>query len=212
MRLRNIPNAQNYIDNEKKYYLSDPKKYVDFFNKKKPIYLEIGMGKGKFLIDNAIKNKNINYIGIEKEKNIVYLALKKVNELEIKLDNLKIIKSDASLLKDFFNKNTIDKIYLNFPDPWPKKRHTKRRLTFREFLNLYYDILKNDGQIELKTDQKNLYEFSKDEINNKTKLFKIIKSSIALNETTQNYVTTEYEEKFRKEGKNIYYLQLNKVK
>ena len=137
MRQRNIKNKKDIINNSK-YIISNPfelrGKWKSIFNNNNPIYLEIGMGKGKFLLENALKYPNINFIGIEKYDSIIALAIKKIEKYE--LNNLKLIRIDAYEINDIFNRE-IDKIYLNFSDPWPKPRHAKRRLTSPLFLNKY---------------------------------------------------------------------------
>ena len=186
MRIRNLKNKEdiikrsNYIVNNYEDYKSIWKKY---FKNNNPIYIEIGMGKGKFIYENAINNKNINYIGIEKYDNIIARAILKFDE---KLDNLCIIRCNALDVDKIFDKE-IDRIYLNFSDPWPKKRHHDRRLTSNIFLDKYEKVLKRDGSIFIKTDNSELYRYS---LSNLSKY--------------KDNIKTEYEEKFIKNGNNIY--------
>ena len=143
MRLKNVKGA-NEIIIKGKYYIQTPEenisKWNKIFNNNNPIYIEIGMGKGDFIIENAIKYPNINFIGIEKYDSVIVRAIQKSNELE--LNNLKIIRKDAININNIFKKE-IERIYLNFSDPWPKDRHAKRRLTSPIFLTKYDDIFKN---------------------------------------------------------------------
>ena len=212
MRLRFNKNATANIKSDKRYFYdvsSKIKIYPQdiFVNKQNPVYLEIGMGKGNFIINNAIQNPDINYIGLEKFDTVIWKAILKMHQYE--LDNLKIMSFDAIKINELFNKNTIDKIYLNFSDPWPKARHEKRRLTHPNFLEQYKTILKKDGLIEFKTDNDGLFTWT---INNvllaNPDKYQIIYQTTDLynelnNEYNQNNIATEYETKFHNAGKNI---------
>lgn len=202
MRLKNVKNAKDII-NSGKYYLSDIKKYKgnwnNYFNNNNPIYIEIGMGKGKFIIENAIKYPNINFIGIEKFDSVIARAIQKSNEYE--LDNLVLIRMDAIDVDSIFD-HEIDKIYLNFSDPWPKARHEKRRLTSRNFLEKYDNIFKKDKLIEMKSDNIDLFDFSISSLEEYG--YKIIYKTNNLSD--EDNILTEYEEKFR--NKNI---KINKL-
>ena len=202
MRLKNVKNAKDII-NSGKYYLSDIKNYKgnwnNYFNNNNPIYIEIGMGKGKFIIENAIKYPNINFIGIEKFDSVIARAIQKSNEYE--LDNLVLIRMDAIDVDSIFD-HEIDKIYLNFSDPWPKARHEKRRLTSRNFLEKYDNIFKKDKVIEMKSDNKDLFDFSISSLEEYG--YKIIYKTNNLSD--EDNILTEYEEKFR--NKNI---KINKL-
>ena len=160
MRLKNIKGASEKIL-KGKYFINNPSEYKGkwnkLFNNSNPIYIEIGMGKGKFIIKNAIENPNINYIGIEMYDSVILRAVEKTNDLE--LNNLYLIRMDARLINDIFNKE-MDLIYLNFSDPWPKERHAKRRLTSPIFLERYDSIFKNSKHIIMKTDNKDLFNYS----------------------------------------------------
>ena len=159
MRLKNIKGANEKVQNGK-YVINNPKdykgKWKELFGNDNPIHIEIGMGKGKFILDNAQSNPNINYIGIEMYDSVILRAVEKTNELE--LSNLYLVRMDATLIEEVFDKE-IDVIYLNFSDPWPKDRHAKRRLPSRQFLQKYDVILKKDGVLEFKTDNKDLFDF-----------------------------------------------------
>ena len=159
MRLRNVKNATNIV-NESNYVIKNPEEYIGnykkIFNNNNPINIEIGMGKGDFIIGMAKKYPDINFIGIEKYDSVIVRAIQKSNELEI--NNLKIIRVDANKLDQIFDKE-IDTIYLNFSDPWPKDRHSKRRLTSNIFLNIYDKIFKERKRIIMKTDNINLFNY-----------------------------------------------------
>ena len=170
MRLRNIPGAQDAIL-ESPYVIQQPESHKgsweNVFEKKQPIHIEVGMGKGRFLMDLARLHPEINYVGIEMYDSVLLRALQKRHELEengVVYSNLYFMRVDARLLPDIFDKGEVDKIYLNFSDPWPKARHAKRRLTSREFLARYDQILVPDGKVEFKTDNKGLFEFSLEEV------------------------------------------------
>ena len=155
MRLKNIKGASEKILLGK-YFINNPSDYKgrwnELFKNNNPIYIEIGMGKGNFIIKNALNNPNINYIGIEMYDSVILRAVEKTNELE--LNNLYLIRMDARLIEDIFDKE-VDLIYLNFSDPWPKDRHAKRRLTSPRFLEKYSNIFKNkNSQYQIKTDSK----------------------------------------------------------
>jgi len=177
-------------------------KWKKEFANSNPIYLEIGMGKGNFIINMAKAFPNINFIGLERNKTILVKALKKIQEDNIV--NIRIISNDAQKLLDIFKKGELDKIFLNFSDPWPKNKHFKRRLTYSSFLDLYDIILKKDSVIEFKTDNQNLFEFTIMEICNTKHEMKSI--SLDLHKTDEFNIMTEYEEKFSKKGNRIYKL------
>ena len=203
MRVRNNHNAKSelaqcnkYIEN--KEYLQ---KILKSFDKK--IAIEIGMGKGQFITNMSYKNSDIIYIGIEISKTVLNLAAKKIKRFEeenkINLSNLYIMSFDASELCNIFNNNQVDIIYLNFSDPWPKKKHEKRRLTNKNFLKIYKNILKKDGKIEIKTDNRCLFEYTILSITN-SKYFKINEIYLDLHKENIENVMTEYEEKFYTKG------------
>ena len=202
MRLKNVKGAKDIIVNGK-YYIDNPYDYKgrwnNYFNNNNPIYIEIGMGKGDFIIENAIKYPNINFIGIEKFDSVIVRAIQKSNELE--LDNLKLLRMDAMELDKVFNKE-IDLIYLNFSDPWPKDRHAKRRLTSPIFLNIYDKIFKNDKHIIMKTDNNDLFSYSLESLSSYG--YEIIyKTNDLHKEKDTNNIMTEYEKKFVSRGIKI---------
>lgn len=204
MRLKHIKNADIIINNSP-YLVKEPTKYKgnwnELFGNNNDIEIEIGTGKGKFIISKAIDNPNTNYIGIEKYDSPLVSAVKKLENLEIK--NLKLICFDALFIEELFDKE-ISKIYLNFSDPWPKKRHAKRRLSSTEFLKKYDNIFKSEKIIEMKTDNDDLYEYSIESFTNNG--YEVIK-------VDTNYFdkyTTEYEDKFIGLGKNINHIYVVK--
>ena len=204
MRLKHIKNAETIIY-DSSYLIKNPSDYKGKWNKlfdnDNPLYIEIGTGKGKFIIENAINNPNINYIGIEKYATPLVGAIKRLEGINI--NNLKFLCIDAYNINDIFDKE-VDLIYLNFSDPWPKKRHTKRRLTSPNFLEKYDLIFKNNKKIQMKTDNDSLYEYSVESLSNYG--YEIIK-------TDTNYFdkyTTEYEDKFISLNKNINYVYVVK--
>ena len=160
MRLRNDKRAKNILE-ESRYIILNPEenkgRWNSIFNNDKPIYIEIGMGKGDFIIGNAKKYPNINFIGIEMYDTVMSKAVKKAEKES--LDNLRLIRMDARLIEEVFD-HEIDLIYLNFSDPWPKNRNAKRRLTHERFLNRYENIFKDKKTIFMKTDNVHLFEFS----------------------------------------------------
>lgn len=199
MRLRNVKNAKEIIDSSE-LVISE-----NVFDNNHKLYIEIGCGKGDFIIENALRNPDINYIGIEKYESVLVRALQKVDIIP---PNLRFMCIDALTLSDYFNHN-VDQIFLNFSDPWPKKRHAKRRLTSPVFLDLYNKISRDSINIKMKTDNKYLFAYSIKEFNNNG--FYIEDISLDLPEDYENNVMTEYEKKFRKENVNINYVKVKKV-
>lgn len=208
MRLKHVKGADLTIK-EGKYYLDNPKEYKGvwskYFKNNNPINIEIGMGKGKFLIELAQNNPNINYIGIEKYDSVLVRAVQTSNELE--LNNLVLLRYDAQNITDLFD-HEISLLYLNFSDPWPKDRHAKRRLTSREFLTRYDSIFKGNKKIIMKTDNIDLFEFSLNSL--KEHGYNIDYISYDLHKDKENIITTEYEDKFTKMLIKINYLEASK--
>lgn len=208
MRRRNVRNAHERILKYENIILhpTDLLNINEMFEKSQPIHLEIGMGKGNFIIEHAKRNPHINYIGFEKYESVILQALVKLEELD--LPNLKLVCADASNLTKLFSENTIDKIYLNFSDPWPKVRHAKRRLTSPSFLNIYEYIAKKPTTIEFKTDNRGLFEYSLVTFNENK--YKFNELSLDLHKDKEDIITTEYEDKFSSMGNPIYYVQVEK--
>ena len=201
MRLKNVKGANDIII-KGKYYVDNPYQYKGNWNKlfdnNNPIYIEIGMGKGNFIIENAKRYKDINFIGIEKYDSVIVRAIQKSNDLE--LDNLKIIRIDANKLNEVFDKE-IDTIYLNFSDPWPKDRHAKRRLTSPIFLDIYDNIFKDKKSIIMKTDNIDLFNYSIDSLTSHG--YDIIYKTNNLDCLNEDNIMTEYESKFYNKGIKI---------
>ena len=210
MRLRNVPGAKDAIL-ECDWVIDEPEKFKgkweSVFGEKRPLFLEVGMGKGRFLMDMARLHPERNFIGIEMYDSVLLRALQKREELEEQgesFSNLVFIRVDARLLPEIFEKGEADKIYLNFSDPWPKARHAKRRLTSREFLARYDKILVPDGKVEFKTDNKDLFEFSLEEVKEAGWNLEAFTFDLHHNEEmVQGNVMTEYEEKFSSMGNPI---------
>ena len=202
MRLKHVKGANEIIE-KGKYYVEDATNYMgkwkEVFQNDNPIYIEIGMGKGDFIIENALRYPNINFIGIEKFDSVLVRAIQKSNELEI--DNLKLVRLDANYIDTIFSKE-ISLIYLNFSDPWPKERHAKRRLTSPIFLEKYDKIFKSNAEIIMKTDNNPLFEYSKESIENFGYQIKSITRDLYQEYISQN-IKTEYEKKFVKLGVKI---------
>ena len=209
MRLKHVKNADKVVKSGV-YYISNPKEKKGSWNKvfgnDNPIYIEIGMGKGDFITQNALKFPDINFIGIEMYDSVMIRAVQKSNELE--LDNLKLVKIDATFIEEVFDKE-IDLIYLNFSDPWPKDRHTKRRLTSSRFLERYDKIFKGSKHIVMKTDNDDLFNFSLESL--KEYGYEIEYSTNDLySEDVSDNIATEYEKKFVEKGIKINKLVANK--
>ena len=205
MRLRNVPGAREVmVENE--YVFTEPEgmkgTWHEVFGNDNPVRIEIGMGKGRFISTLAAQNPDINYVGIEKYSSVLLRAVEKQEELQ--LPNLRFIRMDAENICEVFGAGEVDRIYLNFSDPWPKARHAKRRLTSREFLARYEEILEDDGVIEFKTDNKGLFEFSLEEVGEAG--WKLLAHTFDLHnqaDMMEGNVMTEYEEKFSSMGNPI---------
>jgi len=209
MRLRNVKYARELIESYPNIVIDNPKKHAglwrDVFRNDKSINLEIGCGKGKFIYEKAENNFEENFIGIEKFDSVIVRALEKA--IIMPLSNLKLIRFDAYHLDEIFKDNEISNIYLNFSDPWPKKRQAKRRLTSPHFLKNYKKILSEDGRIYIKTDNYGLFEYSMMTLNDDEDyiieeimldMYKIL---------PQDNVQTEFEIRFIKLNKPIYYIK-----
>ncbi len=210
MRLRNVKNASNIIDSSN-YVIKNPESYIGnykkLFKNNNKICLEIGMGKGDFIIGMAKKYPNINFIGVEKYESVLVRAIEKLKDLQI--DNLLLICCDAINIDNIFNKE-IDTIYLNFSDPWPKKRHEKRRLTSQIFLEKYDKIFENNAHIIQKTDNILLFAYTIKSLSDYDYKFNHITLDLE-NEDIDN-VITEYEKKFMSLNERINYLDAYKNK
>ncbi len=175
----------------------------EVFRNDHPIHLEIGTGKGRFIMALATQNPDINYIGIEKYSSVLLRLIQKQEEQQ--LANLRLIRGDAQLLKSFFGPAEISRIYLNFSDPWPKDRHAQRRLPSREFLARYDYVLTKDGSIEFKTDQEPLFSFALEELTDSAfKTSALTRDLHADPVLSEGNIMTEYEERFSSLGNPIY--------
>ena len=212
MRLRNIPGADEVIRNCD-WVIKEPadkkRKWNTVFGNENPIHIEVGMGKGQFITEMAKRNPQINYIGIERYTSVLLRAVEKLNiyieENESTLPNIRFICMDAQDIANVFAENEVDRIYLNFSDPWPKARHARRRLTSNEFFKLYDQVLTADGTVEFKTDNRPLFDFSVEELET-SELFVLDQLSYDLhNDSTMNQgnIMTEYEAKFSSMGNPI---------
>jgi len=207
MRLRKVKNIEEKIKQFADIIIFEPQlqkgKWRKVFANDNPIHLEIGTGKGNFIVANAIKDPNINFIGCEVSRSIIYKAALKAQNIA----NLRLINIDASFLQDVFEKEEISHLYLNFSDPWPKARHEKRRLTSPKFLDIYQNLLKKQGIIELKSDDQHFFEYSLVKFHERN--WDFLELNLDLHkEQTAEIITTEYEEKFKEIGKTIYYIKV----
>lgn len=210
MRLRNIPGADDVLKSSS-YVLQNPElskgKHLEDFKNNHPIHIEIGMGKGRFITEMAKSHPDINYIGIEMYSSVLLRAVQKMNKLaeeNTAPENLKFICTDARNLNQIFDSNEIDRIYLNFSDPWPKDRHAKRRLPSKEFLTLYRSFLKKEGTLEFKTDNIDLFRFALDEL--PLAGWESLAVTFDLHndpKLNKGNIMTEYEEKFSSKGNPI---------
>lgn len=210
MRLRHIPGSEQQIA-ESPYVIGNPEEkkahWADVFGNENPVYIEVGMGKGKFLMELAEKNPQINFVGIEKYSSVLIRALEKMEQEEKPLSNLVFIRMDAENIGKVFAEGEVDRIYLNFSDPWPKDRHAKRRLTSREFLARYGQILAPGGRVEFKTDNRALFDFSVESVKEAGwKLQTVTYDLHGDRELMKGNVMTEYEERFSAMGNPIHKL------
>ena len=211
MRLKKVKDAKERVE-ASEYYVSTPSEYKgkwnEFFKNNNPIHIEIGMGKGNFVIGMAKAHKDINYIGIEMYDSVMVKAVEKLKQEEKPLKNLKLVLIDAMKIDEIFE-NEISRIYLNFSDPWPKAKHEKRRLTRKIFLEKYDKIFKGQKQIFQKTDNNDLFDFS---------MVSLVENGYELRNVTRDLhsenvsdnIMTEYEEKFSNAGIKINKLEAYK--
>ena len=207
MRLRNITGSREtiaesiYVVNEEMMF-ECAGKWHEVFGNEQPLHIEIGMGKGKFIHTMAKLNPHINYVGIEKYSSVLLRAVQKMEEEE--LPNLKFLRMDAEDIVKVFGEGEVDQIYLNFSDPWPKDRHAKRRLPSKEFLARYDVILKKDGKLEFKTDNRGLFDFAVEELEPAGWKAEVITYDLHADaKLVEGNVMTEYEEKFSSMGNPI---------
>lgn len=213
MRLKNVPGAREAIA-ESSLVIHEPEKQKSIWNQlfenNNPIHIEIGMGKGRFIYGMAKEHPDINYVGIEKYSSVLLRAVQKMEEDP--LPNLRFIRMDAEDITEVFAKDEVERIYLNFSDPWPKDRHAKRRLPSREFLARYDSFLKQDGQLEFKTDNRALFDFAVEEL--PFAGWKIDSITYDLHhdeDMMKGNIMTEYEEKFSSMGNPIYKYIISRI-
>lgn len=208
MRLRHKPWADDKIKAHPKYITQEPQlskgHWQEQFAKQQPLHIEVGSGKGQFIVKMAKAHPDINYIAIELQTSVAVSILDL--QLDAQLPNLQIINAHGGDLEDFFAPNEVDRIYLNFSDPWPKSRHAKRRLTSPEFLRQYHQILPPTGEIHFKTDNQGLFEYSLASMSQFGYAFRQVWLDLHHSDFQGN-IQTEYEEKFSAKGQPIYRLE-----
>ena len=212
MRQRNKPWADQFIADHSEWLIPNPADYKgnwgrEVFGNDKPIHIEVGSGKGRFITEMARQNPDVNYIGIEVVKKVIVSALEKCVASD--LANLRLIQVNALQLPDYFADGEVDLVYLNFSDPWPKVRHEKRRLTSVRFLKNYQAILPRRGELHFKTDNRRLFEYSLKSFNGYG--LELIDVCLDLHDSEEEYpdnVRTEYEDKFSAKGFPIYRVEV----
>ena len=205
MRLRNVPGSRDTIAESQFTIKNETEckgKWNEIFGNDNPIFIEVGMGKGQFIMTLAQQNPDINYVGIEKYSSVLVRAIEKQEELN--LPNLYFIRMEAEYIADVFAPDEVSGIYLNFSDPWPKDRHAKRRLTSVQFLERYEQILKKEGHVIFKTDNRDLFDFSLEQVE-ESEHWKLLNHTFDLHhsEYVEGNVMTEYETRFVEKGNAI---------
>lgn len=210
MRLRHIKGCEDFITDAKECLregeaIALKGKIQDIFDIRRPLQIEIGMGKGQFIRNMALKNPGINFIGIERYESVLMKAIQRKRNLESEkaIDNLRFLCADARKLADIFETGEVDKIFLNFSDPWPKDRHADRRLTSQSFLQIYDRILKPEGVIEFKTDNVGLFEYSLEVVKESKWKLDFCSFDFHSEKESERNIMTEYEEKFSSQGNKI---------
>ncbi|HEL0007267.1 TPA: tRNA (guanosine(46)-N7)-methyltransferase TrmB [Streptococcus equi subsp. zooepidemicus] len=208
MRVRKRKGAQEHLENNPHYVILEPEaakgRWCEVFGNDHPIHIEVGSGKGAFITGMALKNPEINYIGIDIQLSVLSYALDKV--LASQAPNVRLLRVDGSSLTNYFDAGEIDMMYLNFSDPWPKSRHEKRRLTYKSFLDTYKQILPENGEIHFKTDNRGLFEYSLASFSQYGMTLKQVWLDLHASDYPDN-VMTEYEARFAKKGQVIYRLE-----
>lgn len=209
MRLRNIPEAEEIVKQHPEMITMEAEswkgKWQERFPKKQPLHLEVGSGRGRFIVEMAKCHPEINFIGMELQTSIIYKILEK--QLKEQLPNLQLLNGDATLLPEYFAAGEVDKLFLTFSDPWPKKKHAKRRLTHQRFLTRFEEIMKAEGELFFKTDNQALFEFSLMSLPNYGMIFEEIILDLHNSDQAEENIMTEYEEKFSNQGFRIYQLK-----
>lgn len=208
MRVRKRKGAQEHLENNPHYVILEPEaakgRWSEVFGNDHPIHIEVGSGKGAFITGMALKNPEINYIGIDIQLSVLSYALDKV--LASQAPNVRLLRVDGSSLTNYFDAGEVDMMYLNFSDPWPKSRHEKRRLTYKSFLDTYKQILPENGEIHFKTDNRALFEYSLASFSQYGMTLKQVWLDLHASDYPDN-VMTEYEARFAKKGQVIYRLE-----
>ncbi|UJW58682.1 tRNA (guanosine(46)-N7)-methyltransferase TrmB [Bacillus sp. A116_S68] len=208
MRLRNKPWAGEYIESHPEIVEQDPEKWkgrwYDRFGNEAPLHIEVGTGKGRFLTEMAKMYPHINYIGVEKYESVLITAVQRA--VEENIPNVVFLQKDVSDLTDYFSPKELDRVYINFTDPWPKKKHAKRRLTHEYFLTKYRALLNDRGAIHFKTDNQGLFEYSIESMSKYGMAIENVSLDLHNSDIVGN-VMTEYEEKFSNKGMRIFRLE-----
>lgn len=211
MRLRNVRGAREALQ-ESDFTVNEPTEYrgkwLELFENNNPLHIEIGTGKGRFLMTLAEQNPDINYVGIEKFSSVLIRAIEKQRELA--LPNLYFIRMDAENIEEVFAEEEVDRIYLNFSDPWPKDRHAKRRLTSKQFFARYDKILDKNGRVEFKTDNRDLFDFSVESVKEAGWNLDAVTYDLHNSDMNEGNIMTEYEIKFSEMGNPIHKLIANR--
>lgn len=206
MRLRNNPNAPQFLDAHPEIVVQNPENYRgrwnELFGNDHPLHIEVGTGKGQFVTGMALANPEVNYIGIELFDSVMMKACEKALDAGSP-SNLRLLRVNGADLEKYFAKNDVDRLYLNFSDPWPKSRHAKRRLTHEGFLKLYEAVLVDNGEIHFKTDNRGLFEYSLISMTDYGMKLKLVSLDLHADNPADN-IMTEYEEKFSAKGQPIY--------
>ena len=212
MRLRNVTGSREQVA-ESRFVVQEPERFrgvwKDFFQNQNPLHIEIGTGKGRFLTSLAVQNPSINYLGIEKYSSVLLRAVQKMEQME-ECANLYFLWYDAEEILSLFDRDEVSRIYLNFSDPWPKDRHTKRRLTSREYLRRYDQFLTKDGSVIFKSDNRGLFDFTLEEAAQAGWKTSEVTYDLHRSEYMQGNIMTEYEEKFSALGNPIHRVVLTR--
>ena len=217
MRQRTVKNLEERLEQNSSFVIENPReakgRWAEIFGNRNPVYLEIGCGKGQFILTRAERNPQANFIAVEGQANVILRAMEKAEAAE--LSNLRLFIDFVNDLNDYFEPGELAGVYLNFSDPWPKARHDKRRLTYHKRLENYFQVMGEDGFVEFKTDNEGLFEFTLEEIQ------LLAEKGLEMAEMTRDLhgtdsqlesrqVTTEYEDKIRAAGKNINYVKIKR--
>ena len=217
MRQRTVKNLEERLEQNSSFVIENPReakgRWAEIFGNRNPVYLEIGCGKGQFILTQAERNPQANFIAVEGQANVILRAMEKAEAAE--LSNLRLFIDFVNVINLYFEPGELAGVYLNFSDPWPKARHDKRRLTYHKRLENYFQVMGEDGFVEFKTDNEGLFEFTLEEIQ------LLAEKGLEMAEMTRDLhgtdsqlesrqVTTEYEDKFRAAGKNINYVKIKR--